>query len=117
MAILFLIAAIIAILMARSSINKTIVKLRCRRIKSQNSGQFFDQYFIEPRSFYTRIFNTIPCVAYIGNVDINKLFDLVKTNKYSKVVEVFQRIYHDWDNDKICFSKTLFVLENKIVIR
>jgi hypothetical protein len=59
----------------------------------------------------------VPCAAYIGNVDINKLFDLVKTNKYGKVVEVFQRIYHDWDNDKIRFSKTLFVLGNKIVIR
>ncbi len=92
-------------------------RLKISKIKAGNTAQFFDNYFIEPRYFYTVVFNTVPCVAYIGNVDINKLFDLVKTNKYGNVLESFQRIYHNWDDDTVRFSKTLFVLENKIVIR
>ncbi len=105
------------ILVSRDQKNRWKYKRKISKIKSKNSEQFFDQYFIEPKKFYTTIFNTVPCIAYIGNVDINKLFDLVNTNKYGKVLETFQRIYHDWDDDKIRFSKTLFVLENKIVIR
>lgn len=105
------------ILLSRDQKDKWKYKRKISKIKSKNSEQFFDQYFIEPKNFYTAIFNTVPCIAYIGNVDINKLFDLVNTNKYGKVLETFQRIYHDWDDDKIRFSKTLFVLENKIVIR
>ncbi|MGN6211857.1 AAA family ATPase [Parafilimonas sp.] len=92
-------------------------RLKISKIKAGNTAQFFDNYFIEPRYFYTVVFNTVPCVAYIGNVDINKLFDLVKTNKYGNVLESFQRIYHNWDDDTVRFSKTLFVLENKIIIR
>jgi hypothetical protein len=92
-------------------------RLKISKIKAGNTAQFFDNYFIEPRYFYTVVFNTVPCVAYIGNVDINKLFDLVKTNKYGNVLESFQRIYHNWDDDTVHFSRTFFVLENKIVIR
>ena len=33
------------------------------------------------------------------------------------MLESFQRIYHNWDDDTVRFSKTLFVLENKIIIR
>jgi hypothetical protein len=92
-------------------------RLKISKIKAGNTAQFFDNYFIEPRNFYTAVFNTVPCVGYIENVDINKLFDLVKTNKYGNVLESFQRIYHNWDDDTVRFSKTLFVLENKIIIR
>ena len=108
---------VFTILLSQNQNERGKYKRKISRIKSTNSDQFFDQYFIEPKNFYIKIFNTVPCVAYIGNVDISKIFDLVKTNKYGKAIEVFQRIYHDWDNDKIRFSKTLFVLENKIVIK
>jgi len=108
---------VFTILLSRNKTTWWKYNRRISKIKSNNSDQFFDQYFIEPKTFYIKIFNTVPCVAYISNVNINKLFDLVNTNKYGKVLEVFQRIYHDWDNDTIRFSKTLFVLENKVVIR
>lgn len=115
--IFFIVLIVLVILLSPNKNDKWKYKRRISGMKSNNSDQFFDQYFIEPKNFYIRIFNTIPCVAYIGNVDINKLFDLVKSGKYGKVTETFQRIYHDWDSDRIRFSKTLFVLENKIVIR
>jgi hypothetical protein len=33
------------------------------------------------------------------------------------VIDVYQRIYHDWDDDQILFSKTILVLENKVMVK
>ncbi len=92
-------------------------KKRSFRIKTKKNDQLFDQYFIEPRSFYVKVFKTVPCVAFIRNVDTQKIFEKIKSETYGKVKEVYQRIYHSWDNDKIFFDKTIFILENKMMIK
>ena len=95
-----------------------MIKIRGRNpFKSKNNGQLFDQYFIEAKVFYMKLFNVVPCVAYIGNVDTKKIFELIQGEKYGKVKEVYQRIYHDWEDDRICFSKTIFVIENKLMVK
>lgn len=95
-----------------------MIKIRGRNpFKSKNNGQLFDQYFIEAKVFYMKLFNVVPCVAYIGNVDTKKIFELIQGGKYGKVKDVYQRIYHDWENDRICFSKTIFVIENKLMVK
>ncbi len=63
------------------------------------------------------MFNSVPCVAYIANVDIKKIFHMINNGSYGKVKDVYQRIYHDWDDDKIHFSKTLFILEDKVMVK
>ncbi|HEY5371877.1 MAG TPA: AAA family ATPase [Hanamia sp.] len=91
--------------------------IKIKRRKSENSNDLFDQHFIEPKVFFMKLFNVVPCVAYIGNVDTKKIFDLIQDGKYGKVKDVYQRIYHDWEDDKIYFSKTIFVIENKIMVK
>lgn len=93
------------------------IKNRKLRFKSKNSGEIFDQWFIEAKAFYMKLFNTVPCVAYIGNVDTKKIFELINVNRYGKVRHVYQRIYHDWDDDKIFFTKTIFILEKKMMVK
>ncbi|MEO6637977.1 MAG: AAA family ATPase [Ginsengibacter sp.] len=85
--------------------------------KSKNNDQLFDQSFIEVKAFYVKLFNAAPSVAYIENVDTKKIFELIQDGKYGKVKDVYQRIYHDWDDDKVKFSKTIFVIENKLMIK
>ncbi len=92
------------------------IKNRKAAFKSKNSDQFFDQNFIEAKTFYVKLFNTVPCIAYIGSVDTKKIFELINGGKYGKVKDVYQRIYHDWEDDKIRFSKTIFVIENKLMV-
>lgn len=84
---------------------------------TKSNDQLFDQYFIEARAFYMRLFNAAPCVAYIGNVDTKKIFELIGDEKYGRVRDAYQRIYHDWDDDKVKFSKTIFVIENKLIVK
>ncbi|MEO8712228.1 MAG: hypothetical protein ABI405_08910, partial [Parafilimonas sp.] len=90
---------------------------RKRMLKTKNTNELFDQYFIEAKVFYMKIFNAVPCVAYIGNVDIKKIFEMINNGSYGKVEDIYQRIYHDWDDDKIYFSKTLFILEDKMMVK
>ena len=86
-------------------------------LKAKSNDQLFDQSFIEPKAFYIKLFNAAPSVAYIGNVDTKKIFELIQDENYGKVKDVYQRIYHDWDDDKVKFSKTIFVIENKLMVK
>lgn len=113
-----IITAALRFLLIQSSGFLKMIKIRGRNpFKSKNNGQLFDQYFIEAKVFYMKLFNVVPCVAYIGNVDTKKIFELIQGGKYGKVKEVYQRIYHDWEDDRICFSKTIFVIENKLMVK
>ena len=109
---------LIWLVIALFSLLKSIkIKSGKLKLKTKNTNELFDQYFIEAKIFYAKMFNTVPCVAYINNVDTAKIFELVNGNKYAKVQETLQRIYHDYDDDAIHFSKTIFVLENKVMVK
>ena len=88
-----------------------------QKLKRQKDITLFDDTFIEPKAFYLREFKTVPCIAYIGNVDVNKIFQLIKTDKYGKVENVYQRNWYNWQQQRIQFSKTIFKLENKMMIK
>jgi len=110
---------VLIIVAVRYGNNLKLIKGRQQKqvFRSKNNEQLFDQHFIEPKAFYIKLFRTVPCVAYIGNVDTKKIFELTNDGKYGKVKDIYQRIYHDWDDDKVRFSKTIFVIENKLMIK
>jgi hypothetical protein len=113
-----IIVGVLLSLFLRSREMLKMIKIKRRNpFKSKNSDQLFDQYFIEAKVFYMKLFKVVPCVAYIGNVDTNKIFESIQEEKYGMVKDVYQRIYHDWDDDKICFSKAIFVIENKLMVK
>ena len=114
-----IVAIVLIILAVRYGNNLKLIKGRLQKqvLKFKNNEQLFDEHFIEPKAFYIKLFRAVPCVAYIGNVDTKKIFELANEGKYGKVKDVYQRIYHDWDDDKVRFSKTIFVIENKLMIK
>ena len=116
MEIVVLICLAVAIA-AQYNILKTIRVRKRLGLKGKSNDQLFDQYFIEVRTFYAKLFNTIPCVGFINNVDTNKIFELIQEEKYGKVRDVYQRIYHDWDDDRVRFSKTIFVLQDNLMVK
>ena len=114
---------IIAIILIRLALSTSgllkMIKIKPRSfsIKTKKNEAIFDQYFIDPKNLYTKVFKTVPCIAYISNVDTKKIFELINSNTYSTVKDVYQRIYHDWDDDKILFSNTIFILEKKMIVK
>src|SRR5436853_3720524 len=83
----------------------------------KKNDQIFDQYFIDPRRLYVNVFKTVPSVGFIENIDTKKIFELMSNNSYGKVQSVYQRIYHNWDDDKILFGKVIFILEQAIMVK
>ena len=88
-----------------------------QKLKRNKGTGLFDEYFIEPKAFYLKEFGTVPCVHFISLVDANKIFALIRANKYGKVQSVYQRNYYNWQMERIEFSKTLFKLQNKVLVR
>jgi hypothetical protein len=86
-------------------------------LKKQRPTGLFDDHFIEVKAFYFKEFKTAPCISYIGNVDTSKIFGLIKESKYGKVKATYQRNYYNWQQERIEFSKTIFKLENNMMIR
>lgn len=77
----------------------------------------FDEYFIEHKSYYLKEFNCLPSIAYIGSINTEYAFKQINSGKYGKVKAVYQRNYYNWQQERVEFSKTLFKLNNKMVIK
>jgi len=88
-----------------------------QKFKKHKGTGLFDEYFIEPKAFYLKEFGTVPCVHFISLVDVTKIFALINSNKYGKVQNVYQRNYYNWQMERIEFSKTLFKLQNRVLVR
>lgn len=85
--------------------------------RKAKQNELFDQYFIEPKNYYLKEFRCLPNIAFIGNIDAGKIFKIVESNKYGKVEDVYQRNYYNWQQERVEFSKTIFKLSNKIVVK
>jgi len=112
-----LVRILLAIVPALNIDVKKLWKQMKLKFKKQKVFQLFDENFIEPKAFYLKEFKSLPCIAFIGAIDSNKIFELIKSNKYGTVQTIYQRNYYNWQDGRIEFSKTIFKLENKIVIR
>ncbi len=77
----------------------------------------FDEHFIEAKAFYFKEFKTIPCIAYIGGVNTGEIFKLIQEGKYGKVEATYQRNYYNWQQERIEFAKTIFKLENNMMVK
>ncbi len=86
-------------------------------LRKQKSAELFDEYFIEAKNFYYKEFNTVPCIAYINNVDAVKIFKLIETGRFDKVTAIYQRNYYNWEQERIEFRKTIFKLEGKMMVK
>jgi hypothetical protein len=87
------------------------------QLKSIKATGLFDEHFIEPKAFYLKEFKAVPCISYIGNVDATKVFGLINGGKYGKVKATYQRHWYNWQQERIEFTKTLFKLQDNMLVR
>lgn len=86
-------------------------------LRKQKPTGLFDDYFIEAKNFYLKEFNTMPCIAYIGNVNTGDIFSVIQSGQFGKVTATYQRNYFNWQQKQIEFSKTLFKLEGRMMVK
>lgn len=87
-----------------------------RQLTEKRTPAIFEHNYLEAKSFYMYRFKTIPCTTYVDDIDINKAFDYLSENFNKSTEDIYQACYYDWQQNKQVFSKTLFVLNNKIMI-
>jgi hypothetical protein len=88
-----------------------------KRLKKQQTQAIFDDHFIEAKAFYLKEFKTLPCIMYIGNIDSNKVFELIRSNRYGHVKAAYQRNWYNWQQERLEFSKTIFKIDRQLMVR
>jgi hypothetical protein len=85
-----------------------------RRIKVLDL--LFNGHFIEVKTFYVLQFDKVPCLCFIGNVDVAKANTHIAEVLGGEVVSVYQHLYFDHDEQNTFFNNTVFVLtRNRMV--
>jgi hypothetical protein len=90
-------------------------RLKQRMIKHKNTG-IFDSSYIDAKAFYLEEFGKAPCVNFVNSVNVNKAFAYIKEGNAGNVLAIYQRNYYNWQQERQEFSKTIFILENKVMI-
>lgn len=114
--ITLLIIWIIYYLLKDISFNQLVRKLKIRQSNRTNTD-LFDNYFIDVKKFYFKEYKTLPCVANIDNINGQKVFEMVRSNEYGKVIATYQRNYYNWQQERIEFGRTIFQLSNRMMVK
>lgn len=75
-----------------------------------NTNGLFDGHFIEVKAFYVLQFDKVPCLGFIGNIDISKAYTHIREVFGYEIVSVYQHAYFDHNKQKTFFNNTVFVL-------
>ncbi|HEX2683470.1 MAG TPA: AAA family ATPase [Ferruginibacter sp.] len=94
-----------------------MVRQMNNKIRGKVATSYFEDSYIEVKSFYVQQFNAIPCISYINNLDIEKVYEYVNKGFAGKVLGIYQRNYYSWFRERMEFNYTLFKLENQVMIR
>jgi hypothetical protein len=91
------------------------MNLRFRRnINSFN--MLFNGHYIDVKALYILRTGNIPCISFIGEIDVTKAFAYIKENFGADVKQTYQHSYFDHDNRKTYFNNTIFIMSNKRMI-
>jgi hypothetical protein len=93
-----------------------VVQKMGRTWKKKYSPGIFEHYYIEGKAFYLDRFKMIPCVTFIDDIDVTKVFGHIQERYKHTIVDIYQSSYYNREQARQEFSKTYFVLSNKVVI-
>jgi hypothetical protein len=92
------------------------LKKQCRHIMEKRTAGIFEHNYLESKSFYMYRFKTIPCTTYVDDIDVSKAFGYIQDNYRDSIEDIYQSCFFNRQEDKQQFSKTLFVMNNKVII-
>jgi len=85
-----------------------------KRIKA-NTG-LFNGHFIDAKTLYVLKFKLIPCVTFIGDMDVTKAFTYLAETFNAVIAAAYQHSYFDHCEKNILFNSTIIVLQRKRMI-
>jgi ATPase family associated with various cellular activities (AAA) len=82
-----------------------------------NTGDLFDDYFIDPRALYLHCFNALPNNFFIGQIDGEKAFGAFKERFGGKIIREYQYRWYDAKKKRQRFGDTLLLLNNHCLVK
>lgn len=84
--------------------------------RTYTNTQIFGGHFVDVKAFYFFEFNAVPCITFIGDMDITKVFSFVKDNCKADIISTYQHSYFNHDDKKVYFNNTIVVLSTERMI-
>ena len=100
---------------AENFIKQLFSKVKEKLIRRKNDG-IFDNNYIKSKTYFLQEFGKTPCTSFINNLDVAKAFEYINMGNAGKVLATYQSNYYSWQQKQMEFSKTIFILDNKIMI-
>ena len=84
--------------------------------KVRNATALFNGHYVDVKVFYALQFNRVPCVSFIGELDVTKAFACINERYRYQIKTIYQHAYFDHADQKMLFNNTIFLLKgNRIV--
>lgn len=80
------------------------------------NGGLFNGHYVDVKAFYAAAFNKIPCLTFIGDIDISKAFAFVNETYKADIKTTYQHSYFNHDDKNVYFNNTIIVLSFERVI-
>lgn len=97
---------------------KTMIWLQrtIRVLNNKRTAGIFEHLYIDSKAFYLYRFRNIPCATFVHGIDVSKAFAFINNNFNERIEDIYQSSYFDREAGKQLFNKTLFVLNNKVIV-
>lgn len=89
-------------------------KLFRKEVRGLNS--MFTSHFIEVKAFYAWQFNRVPCVNFVGEIDISKAFNHISERYKNNIATIYQHFPGTITEEKMLFNNSIFVLKDDKMI-
>ncbi|CAN5446819.1 hypothetical protein BH11BAC3_BH11BAC3_44110 [soil metagenome] len=81
-----------------------------KEVKEMNA--IFNGHYIDIKAFYAWHFNKVPCVHFIDQIEVTKACAHINERYKYYIDSIYQHAWHDYDEGKMFFNNTIFVLNN-----
>jgi len=84
--------------------------------KTEINGGIFNGHFVDAKALYVARFNKIPCLTFIGDMDVSKAFAFIAETYARDVSGIYQHSYFNHDDGEVYFNNCIVVLNHKRMI-
>jgi hypothetical protein len=79
-------------------------------------GLLGNDSIVDSNKLFVKEFALMPSCSYVNNIDVAKAFDLISAGEHGKIKSLYQSLYYDWTEGKQCSTKTVLLLEKRMVV-
>ena len=76
----------------------------------------FAGHYVETKVMYVQLFDDIPQLGFIGELDMTKALELVEKTCLPDIVNIYQHTWFDYNAGTQIFNTTLFVLKHRRMV-